>query len=141
METRLYRRRCCSSFPVQVEIGSRSPRSNLVDSQSRPSSLPSINVLHRNLADIDDDGRLTKDEFAVAMYLVRRKLSGDEIPSTLPASLVLRRPTPDSADTSETQADVTTPTVAANPTVSAELSRVYTPPPPYQENIPAEVEG
>ncbi|PYH99967.1 UBA/TS-N domain protein [Aspergillus ellipticus CBS 707.79] len=49
-----------------------------------------------DLADIDADGRLTKDEFAVAMYLVRLTRSGKEsVPATLPPALIppsMRRP-------------------------------------------------
>ena len=33
-------------------------------------------------------GRLTRDEFAVAMYLVQSHENGQEIPLTLPANLV-----------------------------------------------------
>lgn len=49
-----------------------------------------------DLADIDADGQLTKDEFAVAMYLVRQQRSGKEpLPQTLPPALIppsMRRP-------------------------------------------------
>ncbi|KAF9036984.1 hypothetical protein BDZ89DRAFT_1130017 [Hymenopellis radicata] len=41
-----------------------------------------------DLADINNDGRLTKDGFAVAMYLIKKKLAGGTIPATLPPSLV-----------------------------------------------------
>lgn len=42
-----------------------------------------------DLADIDADGQLTKDEFAVAMYLVRQQRSGKEpLPQTLPLALI-----------------------------------------------------
>jgi epidermal growth factor receptor substrate 15 len=37
---------------------------------------------------VNDDNRLTKDEFAVAVHLINRKLAGDEIPTSLPPSLI-----------------------------------------------------
>ncbi|KKK26518.1 hypothetical protein ARAM_005814 [Aspergillus rambellii] len=49
-----------------------------------------------DLADIDADGQLTKDEFAVAMYLIRQQYTGKgPIPQTLPPALIppsMRRP-------------------------------------------------
>ncbi|KAJ5676122.1 hypothetical protein N7462_009019 [Penicillium macrosclerotiorum] len=56
-----------------------------------------------DLADIDADGQLTREEFAVAMYLVRLQRSGKEpLPQVLPPALIppnMRRqaPTPQSA--------------------------------------------
>ncbi|KAI5124051.1 hypothetical protein M0805_003880 [Coniferiporia weirii] len=41
-----------------------------------------------DLADLNNDGRLTRDGFAVAMHLIQGKLAGKEIPSTLPISLI-----------------------------------------------------
>ncbi|XP_076860019.1 epidermal growth factor receptor substrate 15 isoform X2 [Brachyhypopomus gauderio] len=53
------------------------------------SKLP-VDVLGRvwELSDIDRDGMLDKDEFAVAMYLVYRALENEPVPMTLPPSLV-----------------------------------------------------
>jgi epidermal growth factor receptor substrate 15 len=45
-------------------------------------------TMHRDLADLNNDGRLTRDGFAVAFHLIQGKLSGEEIPTTLPASLI-----------------------------------------------------
>lgn len=45
-------------------------------------------VCCRDLSDLNNDGRLTRDGFAVAMHLIYGKLAGREIPSTLPSSLV-----------------------------------------------------
>jgi epidermal growth factor receptor substrate 15 len=42
----------------------------------------------RDLADINKDGKLTKDGFAVAMHLINGKLAGKVIPTTLPESLI-----------------------------------------------------
>lgn len=41
-----------------------------------------------DLADLHNDGRLTRDGFAVAMHLTQKKLTGKNIPATLPPSLV-----------------------------------------------------
>ncbi|KAI4902163.1 hypothetical protein NFI96_030360 [Prochilodus magdalenae] len=53
------------------------------------SKLP-VDVLGRvwELSDIDRDGMLDKDEFAVAMYLVYRALENEPVPMALPPSLV-----------------------------------------------------
>ena len=42
----------------------------------------------RDLADIKHEGKLDKDEFAVAMHLINGALAGQSIPSVLPQSLV-----------------------------------------------------
>ncbi|EMD38668.1 hypothetical protein CERSUDRAFT_113843 [Gelatoporia subvermispora B] len=41
-----------------------------------------------DLADMNNDGRLTRDGFAVAMHLIQSKLNGKDLPSTVPASLI-----------------------------------------------------
>ncbi|KAH7909145.1 hypothetical protein BJ138DRAFT_1156028 [Hygrophoropsis aurantiaca] len=41
-----------------------------------------------DLADINNDGRLTRDGFAVAMHLIQGKLAGEEVPETLPSTLM-----------------------------------------------------
>uniref|UniRef100_A0A4W5P9S3 Epidermal growth factor receptor pathway substrate 15 n=1 Tax=Hucho hucho TaxID=62062 RepID=A0A4W5P9S3_9TELE len=53
------------------------------------SKLP-VDVLGRvwELSDLDRDGMLDRDEFAVAMYLVYRALEGESVPMSLPAPLV-----------------------------------------------------
>ncbi|XP_051950285.1 epidermal growth factor receptor substrate 15 isoform X1 [Xyrauchen texanus] len=53
------------------------------------SKLP-VDVLGRvwELSDIDRDGMLDKDEFAVAMYLVYRALESESVPMSLPAGLI-----------------------------------------------------
>lgn len=45
-------------------------------------------LLLRDLADLNNDGRLNKDGFAVAMHLIKKKLAGGDIPATLPPTLV-----------------------------------------------------
>ncbi|XP_011949661.1 PREDICTED: epidermal growth factor receptor substrate 15-like 1 isoform X2 [Cercocebus atys] len=53
------------------------------------SKLP-LDVLGRvwDLSDIDKDGHLDRDEFAVAMHLVYRALEKEPVPSALPPSLI-----------------------------------------------------
>uniref|UniRef100_A0A8C3V308 Epidermal growth factor receptor substrate 15-like 1 n=1 Tax=Catharus ustulatus TaxID=91951 RepID=A0A8C3V308_CATUS len=53
------------------------------------SKLP-LDILGRvwDLSDIDKDGHLDKDEFAVAMHLVYRALEKESVPSRLPPSLI-----------------------------------------------------
>lgn len=41
-----------------------------------------------DLADINSEGQLSRDEFAVAMYLIRQQRKGDPLPTTLPPSLI-----------------------------------------------------
>jgi hypothetical protein len=40
------------------------------------------------LADVDKDGMMDADEFALAMHLINIKLDGHELPTELPAHLV-----------------------------------------------------
>lgn len=40
------------------------------------------------LSDVDKDGHLDADEFALAMHLIRIKLDGHELPTSLPDHLV-----------------------------------------------------
>ena len=42
----------------------------------------------RDLADIRQTGALNKDEFAVALKLIRDRVAGKELPQALPASLM-----------------------------------------------------
>jgi epidermal growth factor receptor substrate 15 len=41
-----------------------------------------------DLADIRQEGKLSRDEFAVAMHLINTKLAGQDIPASLPNSLI-----------------------------------------------------
>ncbi|KAI8049477.1 hypothetical protein BDF22DRAFT_181495 [Syncephalis plumigaleata] len=53
------------------------------------SKLPESVLAHIwDLADINKSGRLTRDEFAVAMHLIHRQLRGQPLPSALPNSLI-----------------------------------------------------
>jgi len=56
-----------------------------------PVSLVSVRLTGkciRDLADLNGDGRLTRDGFAVAMHLIQKKLAGQDIPAKLPPSLI-----------------------------------------------------
>ncbi|KAL4884381.1 hypothetical protein BJY04DRAFT_215349 [Aspergillus karnatakaensis] len=68
-----------------------------------------------DLADIDADGQLTRDEFAVAMYLIRQQFTNKGIvPQTLPPALIppsMRRP--GSAQASPFAAPAPAPVAAA----------------------------
>jgi len=41
----------------------------------------------RFLADVDGDGRVDRREFSIAMYLIKRCLHGQDLPTVLPSSL------------------------------------------------------
>lgn len=41
----------------------------------------------RNLSDLDRDGKMTMQEFTIAVHLIQSKLKGIELPTTLPNSL------------------------------------------------------
>lgn len=48
----------------------------------------SVLVQILSLADIRNDNKLTCDEFAVVMHLIKKKLAGNELPEELPPSLI-----------------------------------------------------
>lgn len=62
---------------------------NVAREEMMKSKLPN-SVLRRiwALSDIDNDGQLDKDEFALAMFLLDHKLAGNDIPDVLPEKLV-----------------------------------------------------
>jgi len=45
-------------------------------------------LLSRTLADVNADGKMDRREFIIAMFLIKRKLQGYEVPPTLPMSLL-----------------------------------------------------
>ncbi|EKM55747.1 uncharacterized protein PHACADRAFT_256599 [Phanerochaete carnosa HHB-10118-sp] len=85
-----------------------------------------------DLADMDHDGKLTREEFAIAMYLIRGKLAGKEVPNVLPPSLV---PPQNLPDLSAAPALAPRQGAGTPPTQPQEPERASTPPPPYDENI------
>ena len=40
------------------------------------------------LSDVDQDGMLDSDEFALSMHLINIKMEGHDLPSTLPEHLI-----------------------------------------------------
>lgn len=53
------------------------------------SRLPEAELAHIwDLSDIQQRGALSRDEFAVAMYLIHKRLAGEQLPQTLPKSLI-----------------------------------------------------
>lgn len=74
--------------------------------------------MRRDLADSDTDGRLNKDDFAVAMHLIKAALAGKEVPNALPSSLI---PPPASARQviSQEEASPFNDPVPATPTTSS----------------------
>lgn len=71
--------------PINGKISGAIAKREMVKSKLPKNALAKI----WTLADIDKDGQLDEEEFALAMYLIDTKLGGDdEIPSTLPTHLV-----------------------------------------------------
>ena len=92
-----------------------------------------------DLADINSEGRLNRDEFAVAMYLIKQQLNKKDVPSVLPQSLPqnlippsMRRqpiaPPQSTAPTFDNAANITKPKSAAEDLFG--LDALDTPAPP-----------
>ncbi|KAI8141926.1 hypothetical protein BJV82DRAFT_670019 [Fennellomyces sp. T-0311] len=59
------------------------------------SRLPEVELAHIwDLADSKQQGRLSRDQFAVAMHLIHARLRGEVLPNTLPTTLVPPSPHP-----------------------------------------------
>lgn len=72
-----------------------------------------------DLADINSEGQLSKDEFAVAMYLIRQQRKGDQLPTTLPPNLI-----PPSLHTPANQAAQIPPTPSGTSTSTSPCSQI-----------------
>jgi len=70
--------------PVDGKISGASAKAEMVKSKLPNSVLGKI----WKLADVDHDGMLDDDEFALAMHLIGVKLGGHDLPTTLPTHLV-----------------------------------------------------
>jgi len=77
-------------------------------------------LLNRTLADVNADGKMDRREFTIAMFLIKRKLQGYELPTTLPLSLLR------SSDTA------TSPPLPPPPSAAAALPY---PGPPVASNV------
>jgi len=73
-----------SLSPVNGKVMQSAVREVMVKSKLPNSVLGKI----WRLADVDDDGLLDADEFALAMYLIDLRLDGHDLPMTLPHHLV-----------------------------------------------------
>ena len=65
------------------------------------------------LADLDADGRLSLDEFCIAMHLVTRRVAGDSIPNRLPSALLPPFAWDDAARVADSLAGVASPSPPA----------------------------
>lgn len=70
--------------PVDGKVNGANAKQEMVKSKLPNSVLGKI----WRLADVDHDGYLDADEFALAMHLINVKISGHDIPSKLPSHLV-----------------------------------------------------
>ena len=76
---------------------------------------------------MNGDNCLTKDEFAVAMHLINCKVAGDEIPTSLPPSLV-----PPSMRSKSTHSSS-----PPSPLSPKQLAKFKSPPPPPPKRVPS----
>jgi len=70
--------------PIDGKIGGRVAKEHMLKSKLPNSVLGKI----WKLSDIDKDGQLDSDEFALASYLINLKLDGHELPAELPNHLI-----------------------------------------------------
>lgn len=70
--------------PVSGKLSGATVKGELVKSKLPNAILAKI----WKLSDVDKDGYLDKDEFALAMHLINVKLQGNDIPEDLPKHLV-----------------------------------------------------
>jgi epidermal growth factor receptor substrate 15 len=91
-----------------------------------------LSGLCRDLADINNDGRLTRDGFAVAMHLIQGTLAGKEIPGSLPQSLIPPSMRTNGAAPPQEPVNLLwdeTPPPSASPVPTQTQNSVFLPPP------------
>lgn len=96
------------------------------------------------MADSEHDGQLTRDDFAVAMHLIRQKLTGKELPTPAPVPGVAP-PTasrPNSTATSPRRASVPTPgqAVSHRASISTQEPPQLVQPDPTAVRLPDDVD-
>lgn len=70
--------------PIDGKVSGRAAKSEMVKSKLPNSVLGKI----WKLADVDKDGMLDSDEFALAMHLIQIKIDGNDLPTDLPDHLM-----------------------------------------------------
>lgn len=70
--------------PVDGKVNGANAKQEMVKSKLPNTVLAKI----WKLADVDKDGYLDADEFALAMHLIKVKVGGHDIPQALPSHLV-----------------------------------------------------
>ncbi|CAH8838207.1 unnamed protein product, partial [Trichobilharzia szidati] len=70
--------------PVDGKISGEAARSHMLTCNLPNSTLRNIWIL----GDVDRDGCLDEDEFALVCYLMKLKLEGNELPPSLPEHLI-----------------------------------------------------
>ena len=91
-----------------------------------------LSGLRRDLADINNDGRLTRDGFAVAMHLIQGTLAGKELPTSLPQSLIPPSMRTNGATLPQESVNLLwdeTPPPSASPVPTKTQNSIFLPPP------------
>lgn len=70
--------------PVNGKITGSAARTHMVTSKLPNSTLRNIWIL----GDVDKDGHLDEEEFALVCYLMRLQMNGEELPAVLPDHLI-----------------------------------------------------
>ncbi|XP_062517678.1 EH domain-containing protein 3-like [Corticium candelabrum] len=88
--------------PKDGKLSSLKAREEMVKSKLPNSVLKKI----WSLADVDKDGMLDQNEFAIAMFLINSKQEGHDLPDQLPIELIpSSRPEPNQVDGNDTDRD------------------------------------
>ncbi len=98
----------------------------------------------RDMADSEHDGRLTREDFAVAMHLIRQKLAGKDLPAAATSTAPAVSPLRSTPSVSPRPEPVPAPTPAAPPRTSPQRSstgsRVDAHPDPTTVRLPDDLD-